>query len=140
MVALSDLKDYLNIPFNQDDAKLTRKLNAAVRIVELYTNLSLVAKTVTIRGSRRGVVFFGSPIISITGATDTCYNDMSVTIYANDGDTVTVQLGAVDEPNLDEAVLRIAATLYEGIEISEVTLPLDIQLLINQFRHDDFIS
>lgn len=140
MVALSDLKDYLNIDFNQDDAKLTRKLNAAIRIVERYTNLSLVAKTVSIRGSRRGVVFFGSPIISITGATDTCYNDMSVTIYAKDGDTVTIQLGEVDEPNLGEAILRIAATLYEGIEISEVTLPLDVQLLINQFRHDDFIS
>lgn len=140
MVDLNALKDYLNIDFNQEDAKLTRKLNAAIRIVERYTNLSLVAKTVTIRGSRRGVVFFGSPIISITGATDTCYNDMSVTIYAKDGDNVTVQLGAVDEPNLDEAVLRIASTLYEGIEISEVTLPLDVQLLINQFRHDDFIS
>lgn len=139
-VTLQDLKDYLNIQFSQDDAKLTRKLNSAIKIVELYTNHSLVAKTITYTSNGRYKEFYGYPILSITGAKSTCYNDLSVIIHSNEGETVTIQLGVSDDANLDEAVLRIAADIYENIEISETTLPLDVQLLLNMSRRDSFLD
>lgn len=139
MVTIQDLKDELLITWSQDDAKLQRKLNAAIGIVESYTNRSLVSKTVTRRSNGCPIEFYGSPIDSITGATRVDYTSLGAIIHAKSGDTVTIELGESDITALDEAVLRIGATLYENGEISEVTLPLDVQLLINQYRLDSFI-
>lgn len=140
MVTLQDLKDYLNIDYDNDDSKLDRKLKSAIRIVERYTNHSLRNRVDKIVSNGLPIQYFFSPIERITGAKEVCYNDVSATIYSKSGDTIEIILGVSDEPNLDEAVLRIASSLYENIEISEITLPLDVQLLINQFRRDDFLN
>lgn len=140
MVTIDDLKDELLITWSQDDAKLTRKLNAAINIVERYTNRSLVSKIVTRRSNGCPIEFYGSPIEDITGATQVEYTSLGAMIYAPSGSVVSIGLGESDITALDEAVLRIAATLYENGEISEVTLPLDVQLLINQYRLDSFVD
>ncbi len=140
MVTLDDLKQELLVTWSQDDAKLQRKLNAAIDIVERYTNRSLVSKTVTRRSNGCPIEFYGSPIESITGATRVDYNSLCAIIHAKSGDVVSIELGESDITALDEAVLRIAATLYENGEISEVNLPLDVQLLINQYRLDSFVD
>lgn len=140
MVTLDDLKDYLNVDYNDDNAKLQRKLNSAVRVVERYTNHSLSDKVITYTSNGHCREFYQYPIESVLGAVRVEYKDLSVIVYAKDGDIVTIDLGVSDEPNLDEAVLRIAATLYENIEISEVNLPLDVQLLLNKFRRDSFLD
>lgn len=140
MATLSQLKEELGITWNTDDAKLQRKLNAAIGIIERYTNRSIVAKTVTLKSYGKPIEFYGDPIISVNGAVSTCYNPLGVTIRAKEGDTVTIQLGASNINSLTEAVIRVAATLYENGEISEVSLPLDVQLLVNQFRLDSFLD
>lgn len=139
-VTLQDLKDYLNINFDNDDNKLERKLNAAILIVERYTNHSLVAKTISYTSNGYSKQIYQYPILSITGAESVCYDNLHVTINAKLGDIVTIQLGVSEESNLDEAVLRIAGDLYENVEISEVALPIDVQLLLNQFIRDSFID
>lgn len=139
-VTLTDLKDYLNIDYPNDDLKLERKLNAAIRVVEKYTNHSLRDHDIIIIGTGCASEFYGYPIDSITGAERIEYTDMGACVTAKIGDRVTIKMGISEEPNLDEAVLRIASTLYEEIEISETTLPLDVQLLLNQYRLDSFIS
>lgn len=140
MVTIDDLKDELLITWSQDDAKLQRKLNAAVDIVERYTNRSLVSKTVTRRSNGCPIEFYGSPIESINGATRVEYTSLGAMIYAKSGDVVSIELGESYITALDESVLRIGATLYENGEISEVNLPLDVQLLLNQYRLDSFID
>lgn len=139
-VTLQDLKDELEITWSDDDLKLQRKLDAAIDVVERYTNQSLVAKTITITSTGKPIEFFGTPILSITGAQRECYHGIGVTLYARDGDVITIDMGVSDIKALDEAVIRIASTLYEDGEIDSVRLPIDVQLLINQFRLDDFIS
>lgn len=137
MVTIDNLKDYLNIDFNDDNVKLQRKLDASISRIERYTNLSLVAKTVNKRvyGTFE---FYGSPIISITGTPNICYNETGFTATGNG--IIQIELGATDNPMIDEAVLKLAGQLYEDIEIDSVNLPLDIQLLLNQFRNDSFLS
>ena len=139
-VTLQDLKDELEITWSEDDLKLQRKLDAAIDIVERYTNHSLKSKTITLTSTGRPIEFFGAPILSVSGAQRECYNDMGVTLYAKDGDVITISMGVSNIKALDEAVIRIASTLYEDGEINTMHLPIDIQLLINQFRLDDFIS
>lgn len=139
-VTLQDLKDELEITWSDDDLKLQRKLDAAIDVVERYTNHSLVAKTITLTSTGKPIEFFGAPILSVSGAQRECYNNTGVTLYAKDGDVITIDMGVSNIKSLDEAVIRIASTLYEDGEIDAVRLPLDVQLLINQFRLDDFIS
>lgn len=140
MATINQLKDELAITWNQDDNKLQRKLDAAIGIIERYTNRSLSQKTVTLVSYGRPIEFYGAPILSVTGAKTACYNPMGGTFFADEGDEIEVLLGVSDIPSLTEAVIRVAATLYENGEVSEVNLPVDVQLLVNQFRLDSFID
>ena len=140
MATLIELKEELGISWNNDDSKLQRKLDAAIRIIERYTNRSLTQKTVTLTSYGYPIEFYGSPILSVTGAKTACYNPMGGTFFADEGDDIEVSLGVSDIPSLTEAVIRVAATLYENGEVSEVNLPVDVQLLVNQFRLDSFID
>lgn len=139
MVKLDQLKEDLRVDFPNDDAILQRNLDAAIAIVEKYTGYSMVAKSVPYRAviGHKFKVYM-SPIESVTGGTyEQCNN---YTVIKPTSTNVTVEYGAVDYANLNKAVLRIAADLYENVEISEVTLPVDIQLMLNQYRNDSFIS
>ena len=139
MVTLDQLKEDLRIDFDNDNAILQRNLDAAIAIVEKYTGYSMVAKAVPYRAviGHKFKVYM-SPVESVNGGTyEVCGTYTFITPTQS---TVTVNYGSVDYANLNKAVLRIAADLYENVEISEVTLPIDIQLLLNQYRNDSFIS
>lgn len=139
MVTLEQLRQDLRIDFDDDNAILQRNLDAAVAIVEKYTSLVMVARSeqrIAVAGRKFKV--FMSPVSSVTGGTFEECNDY--TLITPSATTVTINYGAVNLPNLDKAVLRIAADLYENVEISEVRLPLDIQLMLNQYRNDSFLS
>lgn len=139
-VTIQDLKHELRIDWSEDDIQLTRKLNSAIQIVERYTNQSLKEKTIKLRSYGKWIEFFGAPILEIRHAEKAEYNDMGVCLYAKHGAEIEIDLGVTDLANIDEAVIRIAVSIYEGEEITEVTLPIDVQLLLNQFRLDSFIS
>lgn len=139
MVTLDQLKEDLRVDFDNDDAILQRNLDAAIAIVEKYTGYSMVAKSVPYRAviGHKFKVYM-SPVELVTGGMyEACG---AYTVITPTQSSVTVNYGAVDYANLNKAVLRIAADLYENVEISEVTLPIDIQLLLNMYRNDSFIS
>lgn len=140
MVTLSDLKQELRIDWNQDDAQLTRKLNSAIDIIEQYTNQSLVAKSVTLVSNGYPIEFFKTPIINIAGAHKVEHCGIVTILHAKRGDTITIDLGVSTYVNLYEAVIRLAVYLYEDREINAMTLPIDIQGLVNMYRNDNFIS
>lgn len=139
MVTLEHLREDLRIDFPNDDAILQRNLDAAIAIVEKYTGYSMSAKSIPYRAviGHKFKVYM-SPVESVTGGTYEVCNDY--TVITPTQLNVTVNYGSVDYANLNKAVLRIAADLYENVEISEVTLPIDVQLLLNQYRNDSFIS
>ena len=140
MVNLQDLKDELAITWVEDDAKLTRKLNSAISIIEKYTNQSLVAKTVTLISNGKPKEFLQTPILNITGAKCVEHKAIGVVLYAKHGEEITIELGVSPYTNLYEAVIRLAVYLFEDREINPLNLPEDVQALVNQFRNDNFIS
>ena len=138
MVDLSDLKDALRIDFNDDDDILDRKLKTAIQVVERYTGHSLRDRSITYISDGKRREFFEYPI-TVNGG-DVVEDGFSTFVYAKKGDSVTITFGVSEHENLWEAVIRIASYLYENIDINEVSLPADVQLLINQFRRDSFIG
>lgn len=139
-VTLEQFKSIARIDYNQDDAELQLYLDGAVEFIENYTNHSLKEKTVTYVSNGCAKKFYGSPIVSITGATSTFYHDLHVVINANLGDTVTIQLGDSDKSILKAAVYSLATTMYESKEVETMTLPVDLQGKINKFRRGGFLS
>ena len=138
MATLEQLKEDLRVDFTDDDSILQRNLDAATAIVEKYTGLSMSDKTLTFTGKDKPFRLFDVyPIESVDGGTFAeCSGGYLITPT---DETVTVEVGSVNYPNLDKAVLRIASDLYENVEISEVSLPIDVQLLVNQYRKTSFL-
>lgn len=139
MVTLEQLKEDLRIDFDDDNAILQRNIDAAVAIVEKYTSLVMVARSEQrIASVGKKFKVFMSPVLSVDGGTFEEFDDY--TLITPNATTVTINYGSVSLPNLDKAVLRIAADLYENVEISSVALPIDVQLMLNQYRNDSFLS
>lgn len=138
MATLEQLKEDLRVDFPDDDSILQRNLDAATAIIEKYTGLSMSDKTLTFTGKDKPFRLFDVyPIDSVDGGTIAeCAGGYVITPTDS---TVVVEVGSVNYPNLDKAVLRIASDLYENIEISEVSLPIDVQLLVNQYRKTSFL-
>lgn len=139
-VSLVQFKKIARIDYNNDDDELQLYLDASVEFIENYTNYSLSEKSVTLRSKGSPIEYFGYPILSISGATSTHYGDISVLIFAKEGETITIQLGDSNIAILKSAVYSLALTMYESKEMEDIKLPVDLQFKINQFRRDDFIS
>ena len=139
MVDLADLKEALRIDFPDDDNILERKLRTAIAVIERYTSHSLHDHTEVIRSNGCPIEVYKYPIVSVDGGD---VEEMSIksVIKAPRGSDVTITYGVSEHANLWEAVIRVASYLYENIDINEVSLPADVQLLINQYRRDDFIG
>lgn len=139
MVDLADLKEALRIDFPDDDNILERKLRTAIAVIERYTSHSLHEHTEVIRSNGYPIEVYKYPIVSVDGGD---VEEMSIksVIKAPRGSDVTITYGVSEHANLWEAVIRVASYLYENIDINEVSLPADVQLLINQYRRDDFIG
>lgn len=138
-VDLADLKEALRIDFPDDDNILERKLRTAIAVIERYTSHSLHEHTEVIRSNGYPIEVYKYPIVSVDGGD---VDEMSIksVIKAPRGSDVTITYGVSEHANLWEAVIRVASYLYENIDINEVSLPADVQLLINQYRRDDFIG
>lgn len=139
-VTIEQFKKIARIDYNDDNDELQLYLDASVEFIEKYTNYSLSAKTVTLISNGCPIEYYGYPILSVSGTDKIEYGSLSATLYAPSGSTITVNLGDSNNAILKSAVYSLALTMYESKEISEVTLPVDLQCKINQFRRDSFIS
>ena len=84
---LSDAKQHLNISSSTDDAELTRKLEAAVELVEAEVGpLELLSATETL--DRSGVLRYG-PVQSVTAATFAGADVLSSVVLNKDAGIVT---------------------------------------------------
>lgn len=139
-VSLAQFKKIARIDYNNDDDELQLYLDASVEFIEKYTNYSLSEKTVILHSNGSPIEYFGYPILSINGATNTHQGSTSVIIYSKAGDTITIELGDSNIAILKSAVYSLALTMYESKEMEDIKLPVDLQFKVNQFRRDDFIS
>jgi len=127
-VTLDEVKDWLNITFNDDDTKITALISQARSGVEMFCNISMVAKTLVMQADiyTDQELPYG-PVAAITGVTyrnGTVYE--AYIDYTLDGNLlclaaagrfrVTYTAGPMDmvsNASLKLDLLRIIAYLYE---------------------------
>lgn len=138
-VSLTLFKKIARIDWNQDDEELQLYLDGAVQFIEKYTDVSISDKVITYISNGCPKEIYSFPILSVTGADNIHYGDMSVIIYAKSGDTVTINLGDSNNKILESACYELALTMFEQKEMDTISLPVDLQFKVNQFRRS-FLS
>lgn len=137
VISLQSAKDYLRVDYSDDDAIITRLINTAVDKIEQYTNYKLYERSVTYNMYGCELEIYDYPI-TLNTSLRTKQNVLSVTVFGREGDvisaTVGYGIGGVVPDALKTACYKLIAYLYENRDVYEVMLPLDVQMLVNQYR------
>lgn len=139
VISLVDAKDSLVVDYPDKDVEITRHIKSAIALVEQYTDVYLYERPRTYALLGCSLEIYDAPI-SFTGVvpTKTKHQAMSVIVYGKSGDTYTANIGysnVNDIPqNLIDACYKIITYLFENKDAYSVNLPMDVQMLINQFR------
>lgn len=139
VISLDDAKECLKVDFPDDDAIIERNIKSAVSMIEKYTDVYLYQRSenYTLNGCKLEV--YDYPIV-FTGVLPTKQDNkaMSVIIYGLDNSTFTANVGYADvtliPQNLLDACYKMITYLYENRDAYTIGLPLDVQMLINQYR------
>ena len=118
VITLADAKLYLRVDdtLTEDDAQITRMVNAALSYVEKYTNVIVFARDKEYRLTDGCVRVYDYPINSEVTADLTAF---SKTLYTNytfgtSNDLIELNVGYVDENDVPQEVIEAA---YEIIDI-----------------------
>lgn len=139
VISLVDAKEYLRVDYADQDSVITRNIKSAVALIEQYTDVMLYERERTYSLLGCSLEIYDSPI-QFTGTlpTKTKQMAMSVIVYGKSGETFTANVGYSDTneipQNLVDACYKMITYLYENRDAYSVTLPADVQMLINQFR------
>ena len=139
VISLEDAKKNLVVDFPDRDDEITRHIKSAVSIIEQYTDVYLYERPVTYTLQGCSLEIYDSPLVW-TGTVPEHLHDraMSVIVHGKKGDVFTANVGYSDvddiPQNLVDACYKIITYLFENKDIYSVSLPLDVQMLVNQFR------
>lgn len=164
VITLDQAKDWLVVDFSDADEIITRNIQTAIAWVEKYTNYYLYQRPVTIpvtscktaislypiadiimkNGNGNGDVV--TPVIYKGGLkTYVVYGaSTGLWITTNAGQNVITLNAGFTNPSdipapLIDACYKLITYLYENRDAYSSTLPVDVQLLINQFRRSPTI-
>ena len=118
VISLADAKVYLRIDdtLNDDDAQITRMINAALSYVEKYTRHLVYARNVSYRLAEGVVRVYDYPVNSeVTTDLKTEYKSL-YTVYTkgNSDDEIELNVGYTDPANVPPELIEAA---YEIIDI-----------------------
>lgn len=139
VISLADAKDSLVVDYPDKDAEITRHIKSAVALVEQYTDVYLYERPRTYALLGCSLEIYDSPL-TFTGTvpTKTKQQALSIIVYGKSGDTYNANIGYsnVDDipQNLIDACYKIITYLFENKDAYSVSLPMDVQMLVNQFR------
>lgn len=156
VITLDQAKDWLVVDFSDADEIITRNIQTAVAWVEKYTNYYLYQRAVTIPVTSCKTAISLYPIADIVMknrngdiVTPVIYQSALKTYVVYGASTglwvtnvgqnvVTLNAGFTNPsdipPPLIDACYKLITYLYENRDAYSSTLPVDIQLLVNQFR------
>lgn len=139
VISLAAAKEYLRVDYPDQDGVITRNIKSAVALIEQYTDVYLYERPRTYALLGCSLEIYDSPLtFTAPVPTKTKQQVMSIIVYGKSGDTYTANIGysnADDVPqNLVDACYKMITYLYENRDAYSVTLPADVQVLINQFR------
>lgn len=151
VITLQQAKDWLVVDFDDQDENIERNIKTAIAWVEKYTCHLLYKRAITIpvTSSRTAIAFYPLADVALKNTADETLAAMITEgatktyvyysgycglgqnkITANAG-YETIDL--IPAPLLD-ACYKLITYLYENRDAYSSTLPVDIQLLINQYR------
>lgn len=152
VISLSRAKDWLEIDqsYTLDDQKVTDAILSAVNWIETYTNYRLYEREIQIDsdGCRIEVYDYPVTIISVVNdnGDDVSYNSTKrankLVINAPKGSLITLNVGydhvTLIPQQLLAGVRKLIVYLFENRDCFEMTLPVDVQGLVNQYRRGLF--
>lgn len=118
VITLADAKLYLRVDdtLTEDDAQITRMINAALSYVEKYTNVIVFARDKEYRTTDGCVRVYDYPINSEVTADLTAFSKTLYTNYtfSTSNDLIELNVGYVDTADIPQEVIEAA---YEIIDI-----------------------
>lgn len=139
VISLEDAKDALVIDYPDRDKEITRAIKSAISIIEKYTNVFLYERDVEysiLNGCSEEIYDF--PIKFNDSSLNKKQNALSVTVFGKEGFGFSGKVGYSDvtdiPQNLIDACYKLITYLTENKDAYNVSMPLDVQLLVNQFR------
>lgn len=141
-VSLATAKAWLRVEGNTEDAVIQLSLDAAISWVEQYTDHILVKRDIVLSDGCHKVYAFPRVIKSSVGKykVDGSLSSLSSTFYVPTDSSVTLTIGYNSDlevpATLKTAVLKLTTYLYENRDAYPAEMPIDIQILINQFRRN----
>lgn len=148
VISLDDAKAYLVMTGISDrDTEITRLIKTAIALVEKYTDHYLYEREITIdlTCSHTNITKYPFELVSVKRDTD----DLTYNIYQKvlsinlvcydwkDG-VITANVGYDDVTDIPQplvsAAYKIITYLFENKDAYTAELPLDIQMMINQYR------
>ena len=150
IIPLETAKQYLVVDFPDHDQIITNAIKTAVDWVERYTDYALYQRTVLLDMHSCHTKIYTYPIeiesVKTTDGIVTAYTaypgELSLTVYSQYGKTIQAVVGyplvqiAAIPPTLIAACYKLITYLYENRDTFGLSLPVDIQGLINQNRRD----
>lgn len=156
VITLAQAKDWLVVDFEDQDGQIERNIRTAVAWVEKYTCHLLYQREITIpvTSSKTAIAFYPLEDIVLKDKDGVTLTSMisegalkTYVVYSGycgiGQNKITVNAGyasidLIPAPLLD-ACYKLITYLYENRDAYSSTLPVDIQLLINQFRRSPTI-
>lgn len=142
VISLQSAKDYLRVDYSEDDAIITRLIKASVSRIEQYTNYKLYQREVAYNMYGCELEIYDFPI-TLDTTLKTRQNVLSVSVFGREGDVINASVGysvVADVPeDLLTACYKLITYLYENRDTYPVTLPADVQMLINMYRRSPSI-
>lgn len=139
VISLADAKEYLRVDYTDQDGVITRNIKSAISLIEQYTDVYLYERERTYALLGCSLEIYDSPLVW-TGISPekTKQQAMSVIVYGKSGDTFAANIGYSDKAdipqNLLDACYKLITYLFENRDSYSVSLPLDVQMLVNQYR------
>lgn len=148
VISLDDAKAYLVMTGISDrDAEITRLIKTAIALVEKYTDHYLYEREITIdlTCSTTNITKYPFEVVSVKReTTDLTYNIyqkvLSINLVCHDwkDGLITANVGYGDVTDIPQplvsAAYKIITYLFENKDAYTAELPLDIQMMINQYR------
>jgi len=138
VISLADAKLNLVVDYPDRDAEITRLIKTSVAAIERYTNVLLYEREREYQLNSCSLNICDYPIEFTDTELKTKSYPLSVTVYGKDGDLVSATVGFDEIPDdyqpLVEACYKYITYCFANKDAYGVTLPLDIQVMVNQFR------
>lgn len=138
VISLETAKINLVVDYPDRDLEITGLIKAAVASIEKYTNVMLYERNKTYKIDGCSLEVYDFPLTISTTGLKIKENVLSTTIYGSNGTSISAKVGFTSVPDdylpLVEACNKYITYLYENKDAYSSSLPIDIQLMLNQFR------